>query len=87
MASGGGRTRADYDYLIKLLLIGDSGMSTLRASIYKAINFLTKGHTFTHDRVLVLLLRVLRSRYQGGLGWAPSSHSRDRDNRVSNDAY
>jgi hypothetical protein len=26
MAAGGSRARADYDYLIKLLLIGDSGM-------------------------------------------------------------
>lgn len=26
MAAGGSRSRADYDYLIKLLLIGDSGM-------------------------------------------------------------
>ena len=48
MASGGGRARADYDYLIKLLLIGDSGASTICASIYKVNNIYNqRSHVYT----------------------------------------
>lgn len=59
MAAPPARARADYDYLIKLLLIGDSGMFSLFQLHYQILVSSVSYDIYLEFGASVLIMKVL----------------------------